>query len=101
MTKKLAVEVICKARNGHCHALVGRLWWTPEPEPLRFNTSSITVYLLPRDVDQWKEITSVSMGCVAHDGNKGQKRPDMHELLAAPYRKYLGSGKTQTVPLPR
>jgi len=38
MRGKLAVEVLCGARDGRCRNMVGRQWWTPEPEMLQLNT---------------------------------------------------------------
>jgi hypothetical protein len=92
--KKLAVEVLCGARGGRCRALVARLWWTPDPEPLRLNTSSITVYTLPREVAGLAILL-----CVKHDGNKGQQHVDLHEFLSPAVGEYSRTGRVQTVTL--
>jgi hypothetical protein len=95
--RKLAVEVLCGARNGRSRCLVARLWWTPEPEQLRFNVDNITVWLLSRDIRG-----TIPMGCFRHDGNKGQQTVDLHELLWPSFEKYMLTGKKQPpVTLPR
>jgi hypothetical protein len=78
--------------------MVGRLWWTPEPEPLRLNTSQIVQYQLPRNL---RNARPVLMQCVACDGNKGHNREDVYALLRKPFGDYVRTGKKQTVTLLR
>jgi hypothetical protein len=66
--------VLCGARGGRCRNLVGRLWWTPEPEPLLLNTSEIVQNKLPRDL---RNNLPVLVECDSCDGNKGADRLDM------------------------
>lgn len=99
MRGPLAVEVLCGARSGRCRGLVARLWWTPEPEPLRLNTSEQTQYLLPRDL---RNTDPVLIECVKCDGNRGHLLwPDLSRWMRKPFDDYVRIGKRQTVTLPR
>jgi hypothetical protein len=73
--------------------MVGRLWWTPEPEPLRMNTSQIVQYRLPRNL----RCSPVLMGCASCDGNKGHNREDMYALLRKPFLEFEAGGMRKPV----
>jgi hypothetical protein len=87
---KLAVEVLCGARGGRCRGLVGRLWWTPEPEPLLLNTDEIVQYRLPRDL---RYAQQVLMECNACDGNKGHNFEDVYGFLRKPFLEFEAGGR--------
>ena len=98
MRGPLAVEVLCGARGGRCRKTVGRLWWTPEPEPLLLNTSEIVQYTLPRNLRNGQPVL---IGCTGCDGNKGHPLwPDLSRFLRKPFDDYVRTGNKQTVTLP-
>jgi hypothetical protein len=91
---KLAVEVLCGARGGKCRAMVGRLWWTPEPELLLLNTDEIVQHPLPRDL---RNAQPVLMECNACDGNKGHNFEDVYGLLRKPFLEFEAGGRRKPV----
>lgn len=97
MRGKLAVEMLCGARGGRCREMVGRLWWTPDPEPLLLNTDAIVQHPLPRSL----RCGPVLIECVSCDGNKGHNFEDVYALLRKPFGDYVRTGKKQTVTLLR
>jgi hypothetical protein len=102
--KKLAVTVLCGAGGGRCREMVGRLWWTPEPELLQFQTSSTSGYQVARDL---RGDGRMLVHCASCDGNKGHLRWEPYRPLAQGFKKYLQSGdspgtrRAQTITLPR
>ena len=97
MRGPLAVEVLCGARGGRCRRMVGRLWDTPEPEPLQLNISEQFVYTLPRNL----RCDPVLMECDSCDGNKGHNFEEVYALLRKPFGDYMRTGKKQTITLLR
>jgi integrase len=92
--KKLAVTVLCGAGGVRCREMVGRLWWTPEPQLLQFQTSSTSGYQLARDL---RNDGRMLVHCASCDGNKGHLRWEPYRGFAerrdlAIVRTFLATG---------
>jgi hypothetical protein len=73
--------------------MVGRLWWTPEPEPLQLNISEQFAHQLPRSL----RCDPVLMECDPCDGNKGHNFEDVYGLLRKPFLEFEAGGRRKPV----